>query len=160
MNNIEQYRKRFFNLMESTMGDVKPLISEQGTINDLTAVWNNFKQRLINEVIKPMNLKHKFETGDGGDCVIVYFSDNNTRMFICKTSDETNLSIDSETESEMFFYDALSKKGLKPKDGGNTDGSMIYFKLPEDSDMLIKSLSDISKMDSAGNLLGKNPPKL
>jgi hypothetical protein len=29
MNNIENYRKRFFNLMESTIGDVKPLISEQ-----------------------------------------------------------------------------------------------------------------------------------
>jgi hypothetical protein len=29
MENIEQYKKRFFNLMESTMGDVKPLINEQ-----------------------------------------------------------------------------------------------------------------------------------
>ena len=29
MENIENYRKRFFNLMESTIGDVKPLISEQ-----------------------------------------------------------------------------------------------------------------------------------
>jgi hypothetical protein len=28
MNNIEQYKKRFYNLMESTMGDAKPLISE------------------------------------------------------------------------------------------------------------------------------------
>jgi hypothetical protein len=29
MNNIKQYKKRFFNLMESSMGDVKPLINEQ-----------------------------------------------------------------------------------------------------------------------------------
>lgn len=29
MKNIEQYKKRFYNLMESTMGDVKPLINEQ-----------------------------------------------------------------------------------------------------------------------------------
>ena len=29
MNNIEQYKKRFYNLMESTMGDVRPIISEQ-----------------------------------------------------------------------------------------------------------------------------------
>ena len=29
MNNIEQYKERFYNLMESTMGDVKPLINEQ-----------------------------------------------------------------------------------------------------------------------------------
>jgi hypothetical protein len=28
MENIEQYKKRFFNLMESTMGDAKPLITE------------------------------------------------------------------------------------------------------------------------------------
>ena len=28
MNNIEQYKKRFFNLMESEMGNVKPLINE------------------------------------------------------------------------------------------------------------------------------------
>jgi len=31
MNNIEQYRKRFYNLMESTMGDVRPILSEQPT---------------------------------------------------------------------------------------------------------------------------------
>lgn len=28
MKNIEQYKNRFFNLMESTIGDVKPLLSE------------------------------------------------------------------------------------------------------------------------------------
>ena len=31
MNNINEYKKRFFNLMESTIGDVKPIISEQIT---------------------------------------------------------------------------------------------------------------------------------
>ena len=31
MENINNYKKRFFNLMESTMGDVKPLIMEQST---------------------------------------------------------------------------------------------------------------------------------
>jgi len=29
MNNINEYKKRFYNLMESTLGDVRPLISEQ-----------------------------------------------------------------------------------------------------------------------------------
>ncbi len=29
--NVEQYKKRFYNLMESTMGDVKPLITESET---------------------------------------------------------------------------------------------------------------------------------
>jgi hypothetical protein len=31
-NNIEKYKKRFFILMESSMGDVKPLLSEQEKI--------------------------------------------------------------------------------------------------------------------------------
>ena len=31
MNNINQYKKRFYNLMESTMGDAKPLIIEGKT---------------------------------------------------------------------------------------------------------------------------------
>jgi hypothetical protein len=30
MKSINEYKKRFYNLMESTMGDAKPLISEQG----------------------------------------------------------------------------------------------------------------------------------
>ena len=29
MENITEYKRRFYNLMESTLGDVKPLISEQ-----------------------------------------------------------------------------------------------------------------------------------
>ena len=33
--NIEQYKKKFYNLMESTMGDVKPLISEQSPVNPM-----------------------------------------------------------------------------------------------------------------------------
>jgi hypothetical protein len=33
MNNIEQYKNRFFNLMESTIGDVRPLITEQTNPN-------------------------------------------------------------------------------------------------------------------------------
>jgi len=38
MNNLNEYRKRFNTLMESTIGDVKPLISEQ-----------NFKDELIKQ---------------------------------------------------------------------------------------------------------------
>jgi hypothetical protein len=41
MNNLNEYRKRFNTLMESTIGDVKPLISEQ-----------NFKDELIKQGYK------------------------------------------------------------------------------------------------------------
>ena len=39
--NVEQYKKRFYNLMESTMGDVKPLINE---IDDM--VKKTFKSKI------------------------------------------------------------------------------------------------------------------
>jgi hypothetical protein len=35
MGNINEYKKRFYNLMESTLGDAKPLISEQADVSDL-----------------------------------------------------------------------------------------------------------------------------
>jgi len=38
MDSIENYKKRFFNLMESTIGDVKPLISEQDPPFDVRKV--------------------------------------------------------------------------------------------------------------------------
>jgi hypothetical protein len=47
MNNIEQYRERFYMLMESEMGDVKPLINEQQcTLSDSDINY------VTNEVIK------------------------------------------------------------------------------------------------------------
>jgi hypothetical protein len=36
MRNIESYKNRFYNLMESTIGNVKPLISEQSVSGDTT----------------------------------------------------------------------------------------------------------------------------
>jgi hypothetical protein len=41
MNNLNEYKNRFYNLMESTIGDIKPLISEQ-----------NFKDELIKQGYK------------------------------------------------------------------------------------------------------------
>ena len=47
MNNIGNYKKRFFNLMESTMGDVKPLIVEDDGTVDITAHRESCGQKLI-----------------------------------------------------------------------------------------------------------------
>lgn len=41
MKNLEQYKSRFYNLMESTIGEVKPLITEQETES-----WKKFMQDL------------------------------------------------------------------------------------------------------------------
>lgn len=47
MNNIGNYKKRFFNLMESTMGDVKPLIVENNGTVDITTHRESCGQKLI-----------------------------------------------------------------------------------------------------------------
>ena len=43
MRNINEYRKRFYNLMESTLGDVKPLISEQNEPSFMQSIKNLYR---------------------------------------------------------------------------------------------------------------------
>ena len=43
MGNINQYKKRFYNLMESTLGDVKPLISEQNEPSFMQSIKNLYR---------------------------------------------------------------------------------------------------------------------
>ena len=60
MGNINEYKKRFYNLMESTLGDAKPLISEQEDVSDLERKEQGDKMmkdwidlRYLDEVIDP-----------------------------------------------------------------------------------------------------------
>jgi hypothetical protein len=51
MRNIEDYKQRFFNLMESTIGDVKPLINEdESTTNKFC--WENPEWKEIDDDVK------------------------------------------------------------------------------------------------------------
>jgi hypothetical protein len=58
MENIKDYRERFFNLMESTIGDVKPLLSEQVKLEGRNVILNNdgtvtiYNQKNIPQKIK------------------------------------------------------------------------------------------------------------
>lgn len=72
MKSIENYKKRFFNLMESTIGDVRPLITEQKTLppvspielipkkNDIMLA-NNKK---IDDVLKKNKVDLNFDTNN------------------------------------------------------------------------------------------------
>jgi|LakMenE18May11ns_1017448.scaffolds.fasta_scaffold9948256_2 hypothetical protein len=82
MNNIENYRKRFFNLMESTIGDVKPLISEQDPPFDV---------RKINQ---SDYMPKSDYLGAGGQ-----FQQNNTRQISKKTiEDNPDLKLKRDIE--------------------------------------------------------------
>ena len=50
MENINNYKKRFFNLMESTMGDVKPLIVEDEQSSELSNLNTILSQANLGQV--------------------------------------------------------------------------------------------------------------
>jgi hypothetical protein len=59
MYNIEQYKKRFYNLMESSMGDVRPLISEQDSSKDTETEQPKLQKKIIeltNQSLIPQEL--------------------------------------------------------------------------------------------------------
>ncbi len=57
MENLEKYKSRFYNLMESTMGDVKPLIVEQET-----ETWEKFMQDVLSGLSKKFPNKFVYDT--------------------------------------------------------------------------------------------------
>lgn len=74
MNNIEQYRKRFNSLLESTMGDVRPLISEQDEFKkDIKPKGTETIQKLMKKAV------HTVKSGDTlGDIALEYDTDVKT----------------------------------------------------------------------------------
>ena len=75
---MEQYRKRFYGLMESTMGDAKPLLNEQGNPEpkDVTTPPKKVIE-VINQSVIPQGLVDSPETPVG------YFDDGSGKL-ICK----------------------------------------------------------------------------
>ena len=65
MKSIENYKKRFFNLMESTMGDVRPLITEQlspDKMKEYKSKWS------VSNVLKKEESKKMYQTAiDSGN---------------------------------------------------------------------------------------------
>jgi hypothetical protein len=100
MNNIEQYKKKFYNLMESTMGDVRPLIVEKDMhVKDFQYMDGKFTGILTDgkpdgggEFINKNNIKY---TGnfEGGIPI-----DGNGKQF---SWDEIN---NITTDSEMYQF--------------------------------------------------------
>jgi hypothetical protein len=68
MNNIEQYKQRFFNLMESTMGDVKPLINEQVRLKSVS------NPELVKKIKKDAGFFQDYGTFEVSDSEIKLYS--------------------------------------------------------------------------------------
>jgi hypothetical protein len=102
MNNINQYKKRFYKLMESTIGDVKPLICEEtesesgvskkGSLKDIAK--KKFNGKSTYKDVYDMTQKDSTEwiilsVGSGA---VIAGSSKNLKGKIIKSSDFINLT--------------------------------------------------------------------
>lgn len=78
--NIEQYKNKFFNLMESTIGDAKPLISEQAT--QVTGITQDDKAELIKVLRNHLNQAENDNIDAIGLAQVIY---NDCAHFMNKT---------------------------------------------------------------------------
>jgi len=107
MNNIEQYKNRFFNLMESTIGDVRPLITEQTNPDDIKEYKAKF---MISKSLKKEDSKKIYK-----DAI-----DKNTK--ISGTEDEgvlnayRSLVSQNNLDNVLRMYD----EEFPPDDGNST----------------------------------------
>jgi hypothetical protein len=110
MNNIEQYKNRFFNLMESTIGDVRPLITEQINPDNIKEYKAKF---IISKSLKKEDSKKMYK-----DAI-----DKNTK--ISGTEDEGVLNAYRSLVSQNNLDYVLRMYDEEfPSSGGNTTTSV------------------------------------
>jgi hypothetical protein len=137
MNNIEQYKNRFFNLMESTIGDVRPLISEQDDVPPRkeveTITLDTPTGKFLMEKGKIYKMTNDIDNKDHDVKLekIVVRDDNTIDWFLAKIDgriyeltlttheDEKKYGIHGNNETGAFFppdtYKFIKEKNLKPK---------------------------------------------
>ena len=77
MENIEQYKKRFYNLMESTMGDVKPLINEASPDPQRVKYFNGLAQKIASKIIGKTFVYGKIGVFDNASIIVQKYVDRN-----------------------------------------------------------------------------------
>jgi hypothetical protein len=116
MKNIEQYKKRFFNLMESTIGDIRPIISEQPTQQPKMTDTRYFMNKVV--VSDTQAILDKFK----GKSMYLY-KKNGT----CQSSGGKNVVfIDGkEAQIEKYTSGVPVKLGFIRLETENRDGSQV-----------------------------------
>ena len=98
MNTINQYKNRFYNLLESTMGDVRPLITEDETVSG-TPEFNQIVTNLGLDLEKLDDVNYHIKNGNqlfggNGSHYNLYFNNNKGDITIHK--------IDSKLPNNTF----------------------------------------------------------
>jgi hypothetical protein len=84
MNNIEQYRKRFNMLIESSMGDVKPLINEQTTNDLIGKTVNLYKDLEMKRVWRTFKIESVKKNANGAFLSLAIENEKMDYDFFCK----------------------------------------------------------------------------
>ncbi len=174
MKNIENYKRRFYTLMESTMGNVKPLISEQSEPIDIiynTPMPNSFvddKDSAVSKAIKGAadNLKDKKDGGGLDMYSKIYryleeklekFGDMHSTKFSRGNRPRPRWNLSWNCESPFYTdpdesedWAAYIRPSFIDNSSGKVDGAELY--------LFIKKKSDIegSVKDRLGEPVKKN----
>jgi hypothetical protein len=141
MNNIEQYKKRFYNLMESTMGDAKPLINEEEQSMDEN--WSKIVSSLVPTSPKQIKMKdgdHSLNWGSHSG------PGNDWGMSISKVGTFSFQSDDPQKGKLVF--DLTQKYGFPVKKMGTHSGLYLnpYTSFPIDKLIpLIREIINLCK---------------
>jgi hypothetical protein len=119
MNNIEQYRKRFNMLIESSMGDVKPLINEQTTNDLIGKTVNLYRDLEMQKVWGTVKIESMTKSSDGAKLVLKANFSDDYRYYCTKPNEITKIG----TNILITYYnkqltDSLNSQFCQTGQGG------------------------------------------
>ena len=135
MENLEQYKSRFYNLMESTMGNVKPLITED--IDYPPA--QQFFQDVSSMLGKKFPDKVQWNTNTNR-----IYGGNNTRYFMMSYFPETKSITWIDNLSTIVKNDGTNILNFQVK---NQTGQLV----PKDPNQLKKEIEEKKRLISTYN---------
>jgi len=149
MNNIKEYKKRFYNLMESTMGDARPLISEQEVKDFSTEIFEDLKKNGF--TINNSNAKIVEATKGLLSLSFQVQVDAQQQKYYKLTIIEYKLAVDLNVDlkSEKISPDLLSTFTGVDQSGGYV-GS-VYTKPTEEDKEFLNTLSRKDRWDMSNN---------
>ncbi len=154
MDNIEQYKKRFFNLMESTMGDVKPLINEDEDTKSfeiITKEWDKLPENFSGYLVFYNWVDLRTSLIPNGDALKTYFTANKDNLtangYVSFTNNGVNYLLAVDIDSgQVGAGECTIEKGTSEEFNKFYEKASTYNKLPLGSTeyVIIKKTNDVN----------------
>ena len=153
--NVEQYKKRFYNLMESTMGDVKPLINEEEstvTFEVITNDWSKVPVEFNGFLVFPNYVELRPNLIPNGELLKTYFTENKNNLvangYVLYTNNNVNYLLGVDIDNgQVGSGDCNIEKGTSEEyNKFYVEKKSGYNKLPIGATeyIIIKKTNDIN----------------